>query len=388
MNHNQTFSYQCLSTDGQARRGRLHFPNGATVECPTFMPVGTAGTVKALSTDEVAASGAQIILGNTFHLWIKPGTDVISKHQGLHHFMNWQGPILTDSGGFQVFSLGKMNKITNDGVHFRSPYDGKKLFLTPEKSIEIQHILGSNIIMIFDECLPYPATRSQTLKSLELSNAWAKRSKEAHGNHPSALFGIIQGGMEHDLRKLSLNHLLSLDFDGYAVGGLSVGEPKEAMIDVLDHIVPEIPKDKPRYLMGVGTPCDLVQGVLRGIDMFDCVMPTRNARNGYLFTSQGVIRIRNQQYRMDNRPLDPQCHCPTCSKYSRAYLHHLHRNKEILGARLNSIHNIYYYQNVMRNIREAISSKKLRQYADTLMHCYQQQEDKHVLENSTDPSTI
>jgi queuine tRNA-ribosyltransferase len=346
------------STDGQARRGRLEFVRGI-VDTPAFMPVGTYGTVKAMTPEELLESGAQIILGNTFHLMLRPGTGVIQKHGDLHDFMHWQGPILTDSGGFQVWSLGELRKITEQGVTFASPLDGAQVELTPEISMRVQRELGADIVMIFDECTPYPATETQARESMELSLRWAKRSKLAHGQNPSALFGIVQGGMFPHLRKASLDGLREIDFDGYAIGGLSVGEPKEEMLKVLDKLTPVMPDDKPRYLMGVGTPEDLVESVRRGVDMFDCVMPTRNARNGHLFTSQGVVRIRNSQYQDDIAPLDPECDCYTCKNYSRAYLRHLDKAGEILGARLNTIHNLHYYQNLMAGLREAIQSGNL-----------------------------
>lgn len=351
-------NFELQTTDGFARRGRLTFPRGV-VETPAFMPVGTYGTVKAMTTDELRAMGAHIILGNTFHLMLRPGTEIISAHGGLHEFINWAGPILTDSGGFQVFSLGDLRKITEEKVTFRSPVNGELVELTPERSIAVQHALNSDIIMVFDECTPYPANEREAQRSLELSLRWAGRCKTAHGDHPSALFGIIQGGMYAHLREQSLKGLVEIGFDGYAIGGLSVGEPKLEMFAVLDHITSQIPADKPRYLMGVGTPADLVEGVRRGVDMFDCVMPTRNARNGHLFTSQGVVRIRNSQYKTDLNPLDPNCDCYTCKHYTRAYLHHLDRCKEILGARLNSLHNLHYYQKLMQDLRLAIEQGKL-----------------------------
>ncbi|CAM4376359.1 MAG: Queuine tRNA-ribosyltransferase [Legionellaceae bacterium] len=345
--------FELKSTTGKARRGRLHFSRGI-LETPAFMPVGTYGTVKAMSPVELEETGAEIILGNTFHLMLRPGTEIIKAHGDLHDFMQWKKPILTDSGGFQVFSLGDLRKITEDGVTFRSPINGELIFLDPERSMQVQAALGSDIVMIFDECTPYPASWEVARASMELSLRWAYRSKVAHEGNPSALFGIIQGGMYADLRQESLAGLVNIGFDGYAVGGLSVGEPKEEMFSVLEHTVPLMPEDKPRYLMGVGTPEDLVEGVIRGIDMFDCVMPTRNARNGHLFTSEGVIRIRNSTYKSDIRPLDPDCACYTCMNFSRAYLHHLDRCQEILGARLNTIHNLTYYQNVMKGLRNAL----------------------------------
>ncbi len=350
--------FDLLNTDGPARRGRLTFARG-TVETPAFMPVGTYGTVKAMTPEELREIGAEIILGNTFHLMLRPGTEVIQAHGDLHDFMHWQGPILTDSGGFQVWSLGDLRKITEQGVRFSSPVDGSKVFVGPEESIAVQHALGSDIIMIFDECTPYPATEKQARESMELSLRWAARCKQAHGDHPSALFGIIQGGMYPELRDISLAGLQEIGFDGYAIGGLSVGEPKEDMFRVLNHLQDRMPKDKPHYLMGVGKPEDLVEAVRRGVDMFDCVMPTRNARNGYLFTSRGMLRIRNSRFRTDTAPLDADCGCYTCRNYSRAYLRHLDKTGEILGARLNTIHNLYYYQQVMQGMRNAIEAGTL-----------------------------
>lgn len=345
--------FELLHTVGQARRGRLIFERGI-VDTPAFMPVGTLGTVKAMTMPEIKALGAQIVLGNTFHLMLRPGPEVIAAHGDLHDFMQWQGPILTDSGGFQVFSLTELRKLTEQGVTFRSPVNGALITLTPESSMQMQRTLGSDIVMVFDECTPYPATRLAARESMALSLRWAARSKVAHADNPAALFGIVQGGMYHDLRQTSLAGLVELGFDGYAIGGLSVGEPKHLMIEVLEHLTPTMPTDKPRYLMGVGKPEDLIEGVRRGIDMFDCVMPTRNARNGHLFTSTGVVKIRNAQYRHDLSPLDPACDCHTCQHYTRAYLHHLYRCGEILSARLNSLHNLHYYQTLMRQIRESI----------------------------------
>lgn len=350
--------YEVINTDGKARRGRLTFERGI-VETPAFMPVGTYGTVKGMKAEEVEATGAHIILGNTFHLMLRPGTDIIEQHGGLHGFMNWHKPILTDSGGFQVFSLGKMRKITEEGVRFSSPVNGEKIMLTPERSMEVQQKLGSDVVMIFDECTPYPATHKESQESMELSLRWAQRSKDAHGDNPSALFGIVQGGMYEDLREVSINGLKAIEFDGYAIGGLSVGEPKEDMIRILDHTAPLIPKNKPRYLMGVGKPEDLVEGVRRGIDMFDCVMPTRNARNGHLFVNTGVVKIRNASNKTDTGPLDTNCDCYTCKNYSRAYLHHLDKCKEILGSQLNTLHNLHFYQKVMQGLRDAIEQNKL-----------------------------
>ena len=350
---------------GLARRGQLIFAPGV-VETPAFMPVGTYGTVKGMRPEEVAQSGAQILLGNTFHLMLRPGTEVIAAHGDLHDFMHWQGPILTDSGGFQVFSLGSMRKITEEGVTFRSPINGAKIFMSPESSMAVQRILGSDIVMCFDECTPYPASEKQTRESMELSMRWAKRSKQAHGDNLNALFGILQGGTYEHLREASLEALLAIDFPGYAIGGLAVGEPKEDMHRILEHLAPQMPIDKPRYLMGVGTPRDLLEGVQRGVDMFDCVMPTRNARNGYLFTSTGVIKIRNSRYKTDISPLDSACDCYTCKNYSRSYLHHLDKCHEILGAHLNTVHNLHYYQTVMANIREAIETDTLAVLSNNL----------------------
>lgn len=358
--------FEVMATQGLARRGRLHFGRGI-VETPAFMPVGTYGTVKAMTPEEVAQTGAQILLGNTFHLMLRPGTEIIEAHGDLHDFMNWQGPILTDSGGFQVFSLGKLRKLTEEGVTFNSPVNGSKVFLNPEVSMAVQKSLGSDIVMVFDECTPYPATYEEAARSMELSLRWANRSKEAHRGNPSALFGIVQGGMYEDLRRKSLEGLAQIDFDGIAVGGLSVGEPKEEMLQVLDNLMPMMPKDKPRYLMGVGTPEDLIAGVLRGIDMFDCVLPTRNARNGHLFTSEGVVRIRNSGYKADLRPLDSSCDCYTCKNYTRAYLYHLDKCGEILGARLNTIHNLRYYQTLMFDLRTAIEQGKLDTFRKQLL---------------------
>ncbi len=356
-------TFDLKATDGKARRGTLNFPRGA-VETPAFMPVGTYGTVKGMTPKQVEEIGAHIILGNTFHLMLRPGTQVVEEHGDLHDFAGWHKPILTDSGGFQVFSLGKMRKITEQGVTFRSPVDGAKVELTPERSMEVQRALGSDIVMIFDECTPHPATHDEARKSMEMSLRWAERSKTAHGDSPSALFGIIQGGMYEDLRDVSLKGLADIGFDGYAIGGLSVGEPKEDMMRILDHLAPKMPEDRPRYLMGVGTPEDLVEGVRRGVDMFDCVMPTRNGRNGHLFTSDGVIKIRNARHRHDTGPLDAECDCYTCQNFSRAYLHHLDKCGEMLGAQLNTIHNLRYYQTLMAGLREAIEAGKLSAFVN------------------------
>lgn len=353
--------FELLKKDGTARRGRMCFARG-TVDTPAFMPVGTYGTVKAMTPEEVLATGAQIILGNTFHLMLRPGAGVIARHGDLHDFMHWHGPILTDSGGFQVFSLTELRKLTEEGVKFRSPIDGSEVFLSPEVSMQVQRELGSDIVMVFDECTPYPATVAQATASMELSLRWAARSKAAHGESKSALFGIVQGGVFPELRARSIAGLTALGFDGYAIGGLSVGEPKADMLHILDELMPLMPEDKPRYLMGVGTPEDLVEGVRRGVDMFDCVMPTRNARNGHLFTSHGVIRIRNSAHKTSTEPLDANCTCYTCQHYTRAYLHHLHRSREILGARLNTLHNLHYYQHLMQQLRAAIEQGTLAQF--------------------------
>ena len=360
--------FELLNTNGKARLGRLRFDRGI-VNTPAFMPVGTYGTVKAMTVEEVKGLGAEIILGNTFHLSITPSTDVIEAHGDLHDFMNWSGPILTDSGGFQVFSLGKMRKITEEGVSFRSPKDGSSIFMGPEESMQIQKKLGSDIVMIFDDCTPYPAEKSEVDQSMQLSLRWAKRSLMEHQRlkNENALFGIIQGGMHKDLRLQSAESLIEMNFDGYAIGGLSVGEPKEEMMKVLDFLPEEMPTDKPRYLMGVGTPLDLVEGVAMGVDMFDCVMPSRNARNGYLFTSEGVVKIRNAKYKIDTGPLDPNCSCNTCKNYSRSYLHHLQKTNEILGSRLNTFHNLFYYQDLMRSIREALGSNTFNVFRENFL---------------------
>lgn len=353
--------FEVSKIDGIARRGRLTFPRG-TIQTPAFMPVGTYGTVKAMTPEELDACGAEIILGNTFHLMLRPGTDIIAAHGDLHDFMHWERPILTDSGGFQVFSLGAMRKITEAGVHFRSPIDGSRIFMGPEESMAVQRQLGSDIVMIFDECTPYPATEDEARTSMELSLRWAERSRQAHGDNPAALFGIVQGGVYESLRGRSLDGLMAIGFDGYAVGGLSVGEPPADRWRVLDYLASRLPADKPHYLMGVGTPEDIVEAVRRGIDMFDCVMPTRNARNGHLFTHEGVVRIRNAVHATDTGPLDPHCDCYTCKNYSRSYLRHLARCNEILGARLNTIHNLHYYQSLMRNIRLAIAEGRFESF--------------------------
>jgi queuine tRNA-ribosyltransferase len=355
--------FELLDTDQAARRGRLVFERG-TVNTPVFMPVGTYGTVKAMTPEELCDLGAEIILGNTFHLLLRPGVEVIRAHGGLHRFMHWDRPILTDSGGFQVWSLGKLRKISEQGVTFQSPVNGDRIFMGPEESMAVQQALGSDVIMIFDECTPYPASEEQARGSMELSLRWAERSKRAHDGHPAALFGIVQGGMYEHLRHESLAGLNNIGFDGYALGGLSVGEPKEEMLRVLDAIVPHMPADRPRYLMGVGTPEDLVEAVRRGIDMFDCVLPTRNARNGWLFTHAGQVKIRNSRYARDTGPIDPDCDCYACRYYSRAYLRHLQQCNEILGARLATIHNLHYYQSLMRDLRAAIEQKTLDEFVE------------------------
>lgn len=363
-----SFEFTLKKTSGKARRGEMKLNHGV-VQTPIFMPVGTYGTVKAMAPNELEEIGSQIILGNTFHLWLRPGLDVIEKHGGLHQFMGWDKPILTDSGGFQVFSLKGLRKITEEGVKFASPINGDKLFLTPEVSMQIQRVLNSDIVMVFDECTPYkindrPATEEEAAKSMRMSLRWARRSKDEFvrlGN-PNALFGIVQGGMYEHLREESLEGLKEIGFHGYAVGGLSVGEPKEEMHRIMEKIVWQLPEDKPRYLMGVGTPEDLVEGVSQGIDMFDCVMPTRNARNGWLFTRYGDIKIRNSKYKDDLRPLDPTCDCYACKHFSRAYLHHLQKVNEILGARLNTIHNLHYYLHLMQEIRDALDADRFEEW--------------------------
>jgi queuine tRNA-ribosyltransferase len=358
-------SFRVLHTDGQARRGRLALAHG-TVETPAFMPVGTYGAVKAMSPAEVEATGAQILLGNTFHLWLRPGLDVVGRFGGLHRFMGWDKPILTDSGGFQVFSLGALRKISEEGVKFASPINGDALFLTPETSMEIQQTLNSDIAMVFDECTPYPATEAQAAESMRLSMRWAARSRQAWKSE-NRLFGIVQGGMYEALREASLEALTRIGFEGYAVGGLAVGEPKDDRSRILAHIVPRLPADTPRYLMGMGTPEDIIEAVSAGIDMFDCVLPTRNARNGWLFTRLGDVKIRNARHRDDPAPLDEQCACYACRNFSRAYLHHLQKTNEILGARLNTLHNLHYYQDLMRALRGAIEQGRLQSVARGLL---------------------
>ena len=355
--------FNVLATSGRARRGRMELAHG-TVETPMFMPVGTYGTVKAMAPNELETIGAQIVLGNTFHLWLRPGLEVISAHEGLHRFMGWNKPILTDSGGFQVWSLGALRKVHEDGVTFASPVNGDRLLLSPEISMQIQRTLDSDVVMIFDECTPHPATHDETSQSMELSLRWARRSRTAFdaAANPNALFGIVQGGMHETLRDASLAGLVEIGFDGYAIGGLSVGEPKEEMLRVLDHVASHLPAERPRYLMGVGTPEDIVAGVMVGIDLFDCVLPTRNARNGWLFTRWGDVKIRNAKHRADTRPLDPTCGCYTCRHFTRAYLHHLQRVNEILGARLNTLHNLHYYLTLGAELRDAIAGDTLSAY--------------------------
>ena len=349
--------------DGLARRGQIEFPRG-NIQTPAFMPVGTYGTVKGMLPRDIKAVGAEIILGNTFHLWLRPGIEIIRKHGDLHDFMGWSRPILTDSGGFQVFSLGPLRKVTEEGVAFKSPVNGDSVFLDPETSMKLQRSLGSDIVMSFDECTSYPATEAEAEKSMLLSLRWAERSKLAHNNNPAALFGIIQGGMYPELRKRSLNGLVELGFEGYAIGGLSVGEPKIEMMGMLDALSGLLPVETPRYLMGVGTPEDLLECVRRGIDMFDCVMPARNARNGHLFTSTGVIKLRNARYRKSTSPLDEECDCYTCQHFSRSYLAHLDKCNEILGSQLATIHNLRFYQRHMSAIREAIETGTLDDFSE------------------------
>lgn len=357
--------FEVLASCGSARRGRLIFRRGE-VRTPAFMPVGTYGTVKSVTPEEVASGGADIILGNTFHLMLRPGTEVVRRHGGLHEFMNWPGPILTDSGGFQVFSLAAIRKLSEEGVLFQSPVDGDEVFLTPEKSMEVQHDLNADVTMIFDECTPYPVSETVARESMELSLGWARRSRrrfdelrEADPERGEALFGIVQGGVYEALRTESLRGLTEIGFDGYAIGGLAVGESETERTDVLDKLIPNMPADNPRYLMGVGTPVDIARAVSRGMDMFDCVMPTRHARNGHLFTSRGVVKIRNSKYSDDTAPLDPNCDCYTCAHYSLAYLRHLEKCGEMLGPRLGTIHNLHYYQNLMAGLRAAIDDGEL-----------------------------
>jgi len=366
------------TTDGAARRAELRLRRG-TIQTPVFMPVGTYGSVKSVTPEEVSAGGAEIILGNTFHLMLRPGTDVVRKHGGLHEFMHWEHPILTDSGGFQVFSLATMRKLSEEGVHFRSPVNGDEVFLSPEKSMQVQHDLNSDITMVFDECTPYPATPAEARESMQLSLRWAERSRrhfdQLRGDDPQrgeAIFGIVQGGVYADLRQESLAGLSDIGFDGLAVGGLAVGEPEEERIRVLDELMPAMPEDQPRYLMGVGTPVDIVESVMRGIDMFDCVIPTRHARNGQLFTSRGVVKYRHARYADETAPPDPDCGCYTCRNYSLAYLRHLMKCGEILGPRLATIHNLYYYQKLMKEIRGAIVAGSLASLAADLTARYRE----------------
>lgn len=355
-------SFELLGTDGVARRGRLTFPRG-TVETPAFMPVGTYGSVKGILPEHIKELGAEIILGNTFHLYLRPGLDVIAKHEGLHGFARWDKPILTDSGGFQVFSLAHRRKITEQGVTFNSPVDGSKVFLGPEESMRIQKTLDSDIVMIFDECTPYPATEDVASRSMELSLRWALRSKNAHEGNDAALFGIVQGGVHPDLRTRSAEGLLEIGFDGYAIGGLAVGEPEHERNAMLEHMHPLLPADRPRYLMGVGRPEDLVEAVSRGVDMFDCVMPTRNARNGHYFTSTGTVRIRNAKYEQDLDPIEPGCGCYACRNgFTRSYLRHLDRCNEMLAPMLGTLHNLWYYQQLMAGMREAIGEGRFEAF--------------------------
>jgi queuine tRNA-ribosyltransferase len=357
------------ASDGNARAGRMVFARGE-VETPVFMPVGTYGTVKAMTPEELIGLGAQIVLGNTYHLMLRPGTEIVAAHGDLHDFMHWSRPILTDSGGYQVFSLGNLRTIEEDGVTFRSPINGDLVFLSPEISIHVQRELGADIVMVFDECTPYPAAADAVRSSMELSLRWAQRSKLAHADSAAALFGIVQGGMFEALRSESAAALTEIGFDGYAIGGLSVGEPKDAMMAISRHTAALLPHSQPRYLMGVGTPADLLEAIAHGIDMFDCVLPTRNARNGHLFTSNGVVRIRNAAHRSATTPLDPNCDCYTCQHYSRAYLHHLEKSHEILGARLNTIHNLAFYLGLMRNAREAIVAGRFQAFRDDISRRY------------------
>ena len=357
--------FELLARDGAARRGRLRTRRG-TVETPVFMPCGTYGTVKGMTPAMLVETGTQLLLGNTFHLMLRPGDEAVREFGGLHRFMGWSGPILTDSGGYQVFSLRDLRKVTSQGVVFRSPINGDRVQLTPERAIAVQHNLGSDVVMSFDECTPYPATKEGAEASMRLSMDWARRGRERHGSHPSLLFGIVQGGMFADLREESLAALQDIGFHGYAVGGLSVGEPKEEMNAVLAAIAPRLPADKPRYLMGVGTPQDLIYGVSQGIDMFDCVLPTRNARNGHLFTSGGVVKIRNAVHRRSDAPIDERCDCYACANFSRAYLHHLDRCGEMLGAMLMTVHNLRHYHNLMAQLRHAIEAGTFAHFARTV----------------------
>jgi queuine tRNA-ribosyltransferase len=353
--------FDVLARDGRARRGRLTLAHGC-VDTPAFMPVGTYGAVRAVSPAELKEIGAQIVLSNTFHLWLRPGLEPIEMHGGLHRFMGWEGPILTDSGGFQVFSLGPLRTISEQGVQFRSPVNGDRCFLSPEDSMRIQRVLSSDVAMILDECTPYPVDERQAADSMRLSLRWAERSRRAHEGNPNALFGIVQGGMYEHLRDESVSALCEIGFDGYAIGGLSVGEPKADMLRVLRRAAQQLPETQPRYLMGVGTPRDIADAVEAGIDLFDCVLPTRNARNGWLFTRHGTIKLRNSRYRSDLSPVDESCACYTCRHFTRAYLHHLQRVNEMLGARLNTIHNLHYFQELMAGLRDAIGEGRLAEF--------------------------
>ncbi len=371
-----SLDFSIANNDGEARRGTLTFTRAdgtvKEVQTPIFMPCGTYGSVKGLTPTQLQDAGVQMLLGNTFHLMLRPGMDIMSDHGGLHGFMGWDAPILTDSGGFQVFSLGDLRKISEEGVSFRSPVNGDAIFLSPEISMDIQRSLNSDVVMCFDECTPFPATKAEVAASMSLSMRWAARSKSAFAGNPNSLFGIIQGGVYEDLRDESLQQLTDIDFDGYAIGGLSVGEPKEDMMRIIRHTAPRMPVDKPRYLMGVGTPSDLVESVRRGVDMMDCVMPTRNARNGHLFTSTGVVRIRNSPHKSATGPLDPACDCYTCQHFSRSYLHHLDKCGEILGAVLNSIHNVHYYLHIMAELRAAIEQNALEARVAAIYEGWQQ----------------
>jgi queuine tRNA-ribosyltransferase len=353
--------FDVLARDGRARRGRLTLAHGC-VDTPAFMPVGTYGAVRTVSPAELKEIGAQIVLSNTFHLWLRPGLEVIEMHGGLHRFMGWEGPILTDSGGFQVFSLGPLRRISEQGVEFRSPVNGDRCFLSPEESMRIQRVLSSDVAMIFDECTPYRIDERQAADSMRLSLRWAERSRRAHEGNPNALFGIVQGGMYEHLRDESVSALCEIGFDGYAIGGLSVGEPKADMLRVLRRAAQQLPEARPRYLMGVGTPEDIADAVEAGIDLFDCVLPTRNARNGWLFTRHGTIKLRNSRYRSDLTPVDESCACYTCRHFTRAYLHHLQRVNEMLGSRLNTIHNLHYFQELMAGLRKAIGEGRLAEF--------------------------
>lgn len=378
-------TFELLATDpeSKARRGRLTLRHGV-VETPTFMPVGTLGTVKAMTPEELKTLGAQIILGNTYHLYLRPGHLLIQALGGLHKFMHWDGPILSDSGGFQVYSLSQLRKVDDDGVTFQSHLDGGSTHrFTPEHSIQVQVALGVDIAMAFDECAPYPASRQDVVRALERTTAWGKRCLDARGDAPQAVFGIVQGGMHLDLRTRSAQELMALPFDGYAIGGMSVGEPKQLMLEVVEHTAPLLPEHKPRYLMGVGTPADLLDGVLRGVDMFDCVMPTRNARNGLMFTSEGKVSIKTQKYQRDEGPLDPNCDCYTCRNYSRAYLRHLFMSKEILSARLNTWHNLHFYQSLMSQARQAIEQGRFMAFRKAFLERFYQGEEPGVNDDQT-----